>query len=128
MEKSEKVKQYLINKKSIIEINIKKLKRKRKIIKVLYYSSVILSISLSGVIVSLSTFIGIPPIVITILSASSGILTGLSTKFNLESKRVQISDLIVKLNELNNTLDYVITCNGDLSQEEYNKILKSFNY
>ena len=128
MEKSEKVKQYLINKKSIIEINIKKLKRKRKIIKVLYYSSVILSISLSGVIVSLSTFIGIPSIVITILSASSGILTGLSTKFNLESKRVQISDLIVKLNELNNTLDYVITCNGDLSQEEYNKILKSFNY
>ena len=128
MEKSEKVKQYLINKKSIIEINIKKLKRKRKIIKVLYYSSVILSIFLSGVIVSLSAFIGIPPIVITILSASSGILTGLSTKFNLESKRVQISDLIVKLNELNNTLDYVITCNGDLSQEEYNKILKSFNY
>ena len=128
MEKSEKVKQYLINKKSIIEINIKKLKRKRKIIKVLYYSSVILSISLSGVIVSLSTCIGISPIAITILSASSGILTGLSTKFNLESKRVQISDLIVKLNELNNTLDYVITCNGDLSQEEYNKILKSFNY
>ena len=128
MEKSEKVKQYLINKKSIIEINIKKLKRKRKIIKVLYYSSVILSISLSGVIVSLSTCIGISPIAITILSASSGILTGLSTKFNLESKRVQISDLIVKLNELNNTLDYVITCNGDLSQEDYNKILKSFNY
>ena len=128
MEKSEKVKQYLINKKSVIEINIKKLKRKRKIIKILYYSSVILSISLSGVIVSLSTFIGIPPIAVTILSASSGILTGLSTKFNLESKRVQISDLIVKLNELNNTLDYVITCNGDLSQEEYNKILKSFNY
>src|SRR2546426_376576 len=128
MEKSEKVKQYLINKKSIIEINIKKLKRKRKIIKILYYSSVILSISLSGVIVSLSTFIGIPPISVTILSASSGILTGLSTKFNLESKRVQISDLIVKLNELNNTLDYVITCNGDLSQEEYNKILKSFSY
>src|SRR5207244_2885540 len=123
-----KIQKYIINKKTIIEINIKKLKRKRKIIKILYYSSVILSISLSGVIVSLSPFIGILPIVITILSASSGILTGLSTKFNLESKRVQISDLIVKLNELNNTLDYVITCNGDLSQEEYNKILKSFNY
>ena len=73
---SEKVKLFLSKKRDMIQIKIKKLKRKRKIIKILYYSSVVSSVSLSTLIASLSGFVGLPMIVIASLSAGSGILTG----------------------------------------------------
>ena len=69
-----------------------------------------------------------PIIVITILSTFSGILTALSAKFNLESKKIEINKNIDNLSKIRAKLDYVVSCNGDLTKEEYEQILKDFNF
>ena len=132
---SAKAKEYLTrkldelqNKVIKLENKVIKLKHKRKIINMLYYSSVILSMSLSGIITTLSSFTELPTYIIPIMSTTSGILTGLSAKLNLESKKVEINNLIDahnnlidKLNKLQSKLDYVVSCNGNLTKEEYEK-------
>ena len=105
-----------------------KLKRKRKIIKILYYSGIILSISLTGVMTTLSGFTVLPIYIIPILSTTSGILTGLSTRFNLQNKKVEINNLIARLNKIQSKLDYVVSCNGNLTEKEYQEILNEFNF
>ena len=123
---SEKVKKYLNKGSELIQVKIKKLRRKIKIIKILYYSLVISSVSLSTVIASLTGFVGVPAVVLTSLSAGSGILTALSAKFNLNDAKLEIEVLIDKLDKLNQTIDYVISCNGNLTEQEYERILKEF--
>ena len=123
---SETVKLFLSKKREMIQVWINKFKRKRKIIKILYYSSVVASVSLSTIIASLSGILGVPMIVIVSLSVGSGILTGVSAKFNLHDKKLEIGRLIDKLNKLNHTIDYVVSCNGNLIKEEYEQILKEF--
>jgi hypothetical protein len=123
---SEKVKIFLNKKRELIGVKIKKLKRKRKRIKILYYSLVVSSISLSAIIASLTGFIGVPAVVLTSLSTGSGILTALSAKFNLSDIKLEIEQLIDKLNKLNHKIDYIVTCNGNLSKEEYEQILKDW--
>ena len=56
----------------------------------------------------------------------SGILTTLSAKFNLNDAKLEIEQLINKLNKLNHKIDYIVTCNGNLSKEEYEHILKDW--
>ena len=77
---------------------------------------------------SLTSMISIPIIVITILSASSAILTGVSARFNFQNKKFEINNLIDRLNKIQSKLDYVISCNGNLTQSEYQEILKDFNF
>ena len=125
---SEKVKTFLGRKLAESQTKLKKLKRKRKIIKISYYTLVILSVTTSGVVVSLTSFAGVPIIAITILSTFSGILTALSAKFNLENRKIEMNKLIEKLSILQAKLDYVVSCNGDLTQDEYRQILLDFNY
>src|ERR1051325_5422353 len=125
---SEKLKEFLDRKLTESKVQIKKLKQKRKIIKILYNTSIILSVSTSVVIASLNSFIGVPITVITVLSVFSGILTGLSAKFNLENKKIEINKQIEKLNKLQAKLDYVVSCNGGLTQEEYKQIISEFNF
>ena len=123
---SEKVKIFLIKKRELIGVKIKKLKRKRKRIRILYYSLVVSSVSLSAIIASLTGFVGVPAVVLTSLSTGSAILTVLSAKFNLSDIKLEIEQLINKLNKLNHKIDYIVTCNGNLSKEEYEHILKEF--
>src|SRR3989454_6175189 len=125
---SEKCKAFLIRKLSESQTKLKKLKRKRKNIKILYYTIIVLSVTTSGVVVSLTSFAGVPIIAITILSTFSGILTALSAKFNLENRKIEMNKLIEKLSTLQSKLDYVVSCNGDLTQDEYKQILLDFNY
>src|SRR5438034_8731978 len=112
---SNKLKDFLTRKLNEKRTIIAKLKRKRKIIKVLYYSTTILSIVVSALLAAICTSMAVPPIAITILSLTSGILTAISTKFNFEDKNNQICREIDKINKLNQKLDYVISCNGNLS-------------
>ena len=123
---SNKLKDFLTRKLNEKRTIIAKLKRKRKIIKVLYYSTTILSIVVSALLAAICTSMAVPPIAITILSLTSGILTGISTKFNFEDKNNQICREIDKINRLNQKLDYVISCNGNLSSAEYSQILSEF--
>ncbi len=125
---SEKLKEYLVKKLNECENKIIKLKRKRKVVKILYYSSITLSISLAGVMTTLSTLTALPILVIPVLSTSMGILTGLSAKFNFQNKKVEIHNLIARLNKIQKKLDYVVSCNGDITRNEYQEILREFNF
>ena len=125
---SEKLKEYLTRKLNDCRNKLIKLKRKKKIIKGLYYSTIILSVSLTGVMTTLSGFTVLPIYIIPLLSTTTGILTGLSAKFNLQNKKVEINNLIARLNKIQTKLDYVISCNGNLTQKEYQEILNEFNF
>ena len=116
---SEKVKEYLARKLNDCKHDLVKLKRKKKRIKILYVTTVVASIIISTAVASLTSMVFIPAIVITMLSAAIAILTGISARFNFQNKKIQINNLIEKLNKIQSMLDYVISCNGDLTQKEY---------
>ena len=125
---SEKIKLYLERKLQDCRNELIKLKCKRKRIKILYVSTVVSSIIISTVVVSLTSMVSMPIIVITGLSASSAILTGVSARFNFQNKKVEINNWIDRLNKIQSKLDYIISCNGDLMQKEYQEILREFNF
>ena len=128
MNVSEKVRKYLEKKLVECDMKMNKLKRKRTIIKVLYISTVLLSITISATVSVLSTIAIVPAIPIAILSALSAILTGISSRFDFHHEKTEINDLIDKQNKIRSKLDYVVSCNGDLTQAEYDQILKDFNW
>ena len=121
---SEKTKLYLMKKLNEIEQKIRKTKKKKKILQVIG-GVVILGSMTSSVLIASLTF---PPIAVTSLSISSAILSGISMKFNLTGKGRKISKLMEKLNHLRIKLDFVVTCNGNLTEDEYQSILRDFNY
>ena len=122
---SEKVKQFLTRKLNESNNKIKKLKRKRTIYKILFITTASSSIIISVVLASISS-LTVPPIVIPILSITSGVLTVISAKFGFESKKERLNKEILKLNKIQNTLDYVISCNGDLTDEQFKQIVSEF--
>jgi len=96
-------------------------------IKILYYSSITLSISLTGVMTTLSGFVGLPLYVIPILSTNSGILTGLSAKFNLQNKKIEVNKTIDKIHKIHEKLDYVLSCNGNFTEDEFKQIISEIS-
>jgi len=125
---SEKLREYLDRKLNDCRHELIKLKLKKKRIQILYISTVVLSIVISTTVVSLMSFVSVPIIVITVLSASSAILTGVIARFNFQIKKVEINNLIDRLHKIQTKLDYVISCNGNLTQTEYEEIFKEFNF
>jgi hypothetical protein len=128
MNVSEKVRKYLERKLVECDKKLNKLKRKRRLIKLLYIAMVLSSISISATVSVLSTIAIVPTIPIAILSAISAILTGISSRFDFHHKKSEIKGLIEKQNKIKLKLDYVVSCNGDLTQAEYDQILKDFNW
>src|SRR5271165_1379618 len=125
---SEKVKDYLHRKFNACRKQLIKLKRKRGMIKILYVSTVVSSIIISTVVASLTSMISVPIFIITVLSAGSAVLTGVSSRFNFQNKKYEINILIDRLNKIQSKLDYVVSCNGDLTNAEYKQILNEFNF
>ena len=125
---SEKVKAYLHRKLNDCRKELKKLKCKRKKIKIIYISIVVSSIIILTIVASLTNVISVPIIVITELSAGSAVLTGVSSRLNFQNKKYEINLIIDRLNKLQAKLDYVISCNGDLTTAEYQQILNEFNF
>src|SRR5271170_244253 len=126
---SEKVKLFLCKKLQESEIKIYKIKTNRRILKALYGTSVVVSVVLSTGVTAVTTLFGlplIPTIIITIFSSTSAITTSLSTKFNLKGKKERLSIMIENLNKIRNKLDYVLSCNSNLTEAEYKTILKEF--
>src|SRR2546425_2803392 len=121
-----KAKEYLTRKLDESRIKISKLKRKRKVVKILYYLSVILSVSLSALISALASATLMPFYIIPILSTASGIFTALSAKFNLENKKIELNKVIQKLHKIQEKLDYVISCNGNFTKEDFQQIIREF--
>ena len=124
---SEKVKAFLTRKLTESRQKVKKLKRKRTIYNILFITTAGSSIVISVVLAGIST-ITMPPVIIVILSISSGILTGISAKFGFQDKKEKLNKEIVKLNKIQSKLDYVISCNGNLTQNKYQEILSEFNF
>ena len=122
---SDKVKDYLERKLNESKIKIKKLKRKRKINKVLIITTVGSSLIISAVIATVSVSL-MPPVAITVLSITSLILTGVNARINFQDRQIQITREIEKLNKIQAKIDYVVSCNGDLTKEEYQQILNEF--
>ena len=108
---SERAREYLKIKLAECKLILKKTKRKRRIIKILGTSIVISSITICAVVAS----VVLPPLAVSVLSISSGILTGLTLTFNFKYKKYEITELIKKLNQIRIKLDYVISCNGNFS-------------
>ena len=120
-ELSERAREYLKNKLTECKLVLKK--TKRIIIKILGTSVVIASITICALVAS----VALPPLAVSILSISSGILTGLTLTFNFKYKKYEITKLIEKLNQIRVKLDYVISCNGNLTVDEYKEILRDFS-
>ena len=121
---SEKTKLYSTKKLSEIEIKLKRSKKKKIIIQTIGSILIIGSMSASVLIASLA----FPPIIVTSLSITSAIKSGASIKMNFSGKSKKISKLLTKLNQLQIKLDYVVSCNGDLTEAEYQSILRDFDY
>ena len=122
---SDKVKNHLNKKLADCQQKLNKLKQKRKTIKILYVVTVLLSIITASAVAVIST-LTIPVIVISVLAACSAILTGISARFNFHDKKSEIKALIDKLNKIKARIEFVLSCNGDLSQADYEKILTEF--
>ena len=102
---------------------IKKEKRKKRIIQTLSISTAVISIVISAIVASIT----LPPLAVSIMCASSAVLTGVNLRFNFQDKTHEIKKLIEKLNKIQAKLDYVISCNGNLTQTAYQEIMKEFN-
>ena len=120
---SEKLKKFLQRKLEETSHKIKKEKRKKRIIQILSISTAVISIVISAIVASIT----LPPLAVSIMCVSSAILTGVNLRFNFQDKTHEIKKLIEKLNKIQAKLDYVISCNGNLTQTAYQEILKEFN-
>ena len=122
---SGKAKEYLTRKLEETQKKVIKLKRKRKINKVLIITTVGSSLIISAVIATVTVSI-MPPVAVTVLSITSMILTGVNARVNFQDRQIQITREIEKLNKIQAKIDYVVSCNGNLTKEEYQQILNDF--
>jgi hypothetical protein len=126
MEWGGKTKDYLIQKKLNTTLAIEKLKKKRHRIKVIYIVVITSSIVLSSTSAIIAVITGLPVFVVPILALSSAILTGITVRFNFQVKKEEIKRLITEKKRIENALEYIITTNGNTTEEEFKKIINDF--
>ena len=98
-----KVTDFLKRKQSQCQSQLKKIKKKRNIIKTVHYTTVVLSIGVTAMILCFLTIL--PTLAIGCLAFTATVLMSLSAKLNLESKQIEASNLITKLNNLENAME-----------------------
>jgi len=125
MTDNDKVKNFLQLKLKECQNIIDKRKKKNKIIKTVYLTLIGFSVIGSSTVVILSSVI-VPPVVIGVVSGMVTLATGVSIKFNLRRRKDKLERSIQELNKIKDRLDYVISCNGDLNEDECNRILNEF--
>ena len=124
MKVTDEMKAHLTSKLLRYEKRIKKKQLKYKIIKILGISSTISSVVIT--VASAATLPILTPILSSILISSAAFLTGMGGVFNFNRKTKKLHVLIQELEKVRKTLEYVITCNGNLTEEEYLKMLKEY--
>src|SRR5882757_1049854 len=124
MPHSDKLKVLLENKESQCNLKIKKLKKRMKIIKTI---SISISVSTILILSIMASSLVLSPLVISILSIISATLMGIDCKFKFQNKTYEKKELINKLNKIQLKLEYVNSCNGNLTEQEYHEIFKEFN-
>jgi len=121
-EEKEKVKNYLNNRLKECEKNIQRLTKKYRTVKILFATTMIITISSSAVIAGLSSTV-VPPLGITILGIVGTLSSALSVKFSLKKQKTRLQDAIRESNAIKNKLQYVIMCNGDVDLSTFVKEL-----
>lgn len=121
----EKTKAFLTAKIVECECIIRKKKKRRMLTNAIYTTLIITSIIGTTTIIILSS-LTLSPLIISIVSGISTASTAVSMKFGLENKKDKLACAIQKLNRIKDKLDYVINCNGDLTEEQCENILKEF--
>ena len=121
-EYKEKAKQFLERRLNEYEIKMKKLRRKRKVVKALFVSLIIISVTSSTVCVTAVGFT-LPPAIIPIFSGVAALTTTLSLKFNLEGKKQDLNKTINEFDKIRHKIDYVVSCNGNFTEVEYRQII-----
>ena len=122
---SDKEKHFLYKKLEEKKHKLRRLKWKHRIIKCLYGGSIVISVVLSITASAMISVLG-PTTLILCFTTTSAIATTLSTIFNLKKKNKKLQVMRDELTKLKDRLDYVVSCNGNLSEAEYNEILKEF--
>ena len=105
------------------------MKKKRRIVSIIYGTTIVISVTVSATTVAVSGMFALPLLptaVITSLVAVGAISTALSTKFKLKSKKTELNNMISRLERLKQQINYVVTCNGDLTESESLDIIKEF--
>lgn len=101
---------------------IKKLKRRRLMLKVFVITTGCISITISVIIAGTATLV-LGPAILATLTVIAGTLTGISINFNIKTKKTKLDKELHTETLLNNKLDYVISCNGDLTRDNYTSII-----
>jgi len=117
---------FLSNKiEDIVKIS-KKEKKKYKIRKTIYTTTVCLSAILTSVVACTSLLQPISTIAIIncAMSSASALLITLSTKFDMENKKYQCRNRLWKVNKLKEILNFVVSCNGNLNASDEEKLMK----
>jgi len=121
-EEKEKVKNYLNNRLKECEQNIQRLTRKYRTVKILFATTMIITITSSAVIAGLSSTV-VPPLGITILGIVGTLSGALSVKFNLKKRKTRLQDAKRESNAIKNELQYVIMCNEGVDLSTFVKEL-----
>jgi hypothetical protein len=121
---SDQVKQFLTEKLESCHAKLLKTKRQRRLLQILCASTILSSIILSTLVAS----INLSHLAVTLISISSAILTGISSQFHLQDKKHEITKLVLHLHKLECKMQYVINCNGGLTNDEYDTILKEYSF
>ena len=124
MSESDKLKILLRDKELQCQTKIKKFKKRMKIMKII---SVSISVSTIIILAVTASSLILSPLVVSILSTVSASLLGIDLKFKFENKTGENKRLIDKLSKIQNKLEYVNSCNGDMTEQEYLDIFKEFN-
>jgi len=98
-EEKEKLKNYLNNRLKECEQNIQRLTRKYKTVKILFATTLIITITSSTVIAGLSSTV-LPPLGITILKIVGTLSGALSVKFILKKQKTRLQDAIRESNAI----------------------------
>ena len=100
-------------------------RRKNRLIRIIYLTSIGTAIVASSIVAVLSS-VTVPPLAITCVSSIATLSSALSIKFNLKDRKNKLEKSIRELHKIKDKLDYVISCNGDLTEEKCNEILAEF--
>lgn len=120
---TDQLKSYLLKKMDISNKKIKTLKRKKKIYRSVFVCCTGTNIVLCAIIATLSAATTTYSDVISIFSVVNAVTTGLMATFKIHDKKEKLKIEIRKLKNIQSKLEYVISCNGDLTDEEYNRII-----
>jgi len=117
----EKAKVFLTRRLKEYEKKIIVMKCKRRAVKAIFVICITLSIT-SGTVCA--TLVGcLPPAAISILSTCGALATAISLKFNLKGKKEELTLAIRELETIKKKVDYVISCNGDFTENEFKQII-----